>query len=193
MTELEQQARKEAEEWYPERRYVTFDNDGEWTAYRSHRRTSVEAYAAALVSERSKPSSAEVDLGLTRIQVDALKLRLKGCEEALEQRDSTIAELRSKPSLMVGFSEEEIDPRMIADEIAEDNGVDDETTEGAWAWRCMLEAAKAVHAAHIANTRAVSIDKLVEVVKEWEAYARVTEDDPERFADLRHRLENIKP
>lgn len=125
-------------------------------------------------------------------------------EDYLQARELVAAALalvneRSKPSILVGFSEEGIDPRMIADEIAEDNGVDDETTEGAWAWRCMLEAAKAVHAAHIANTRAVSIDQIMDKVASWESTwamdppAETPEALRGMWNDLRQRLENIKP
>lgn len=144
MTELEQQARKEAEKRYPPDRYTWSTR----TAVRStQQKIRVGAYAAALVSERSKPS------------------------------------------IMVRFSEEEIQ-RIVTDSIPPSAHVGLALThEGAVAMaRTFMEVGL-----RYANTRTVSIDKIMEVVEGWSAYSKVTENDPEGFGDLRDRLNNLKP
>lgn len=155
MTDIEQQARKEAEEKYPlgaDSGYAYMDK---WA--RDHIKSLRVGYAAALITERSRPS------------------------------------------LMVGFSEEDV--RLIADGVAEDCGVDDETEDGAYTWKCMLECAMKVHEAHAANTRAVSIDKIMEAVKGWikdDVGGSPIDDDEwkqdewlKAEADLRQRLEKL--
>lgn len=140
MTDIEQQARKEAEEKYPlgaDSGYAYMDK---WA--RDHIKSLRVGYAAALISERSKPS------------------------------------------LMVGFSEEEIERISWRErpEITDmPGGID------------VNESQREVFAEALryANTRAVSIDKIMEVVeshaKQWIGSA-----DKEAFdADLRQRLEKL--
>lgn len=182
MNKLEKQARKEAEDRYPP------DNHTAVTVRPARsllQHARMEAYAAALVSERSKHRRDIEELGFARIRIDALNAQLKGCEEALAQRDAN-------PSIMVGFSEEEITRYSQKQPVGE------------WSRKEVYARAVGIEMGlRIANTRAVSIDKIMDVVQEW-----VDEklDDGEAsglhyisghpkweavFADLRERLTKL--
>lgn len=170
--DIEQQARKEAEE-YCERVHPYAVSFG-------LKETIITCHAEALISERSKPIATCEPIygdygGINGYSCSSCGAPIGPPEfsrycgncarKVLWPEGANYQTHPPKPSLMVGFSEEEV--RLIADEVAEDCGVDDETEYGAYTWKCMLECAMKVHEAHAANTRAVSIDRLVEAVKEW--------------------------
>lgn len=153
MIDIEQQARKEAEEKYPlgaDSGYAYMD---EWA--RDHIKSLRVGYAAALITERSRPS------------------------------------------LMVGFSEEEIE-RILEEERRNitplSSAVTGDPLEGDEDEKAIMREEYLMgyeEALRYANTRSVSIDKLMEVVeshaKQWIGSA-----DKEAFdADLRQRLEKL--
>lgn len=106
-------------------------------------------------------------------------------EQGAEPVATALIHEHSKPSLMVGFSEEEMH-YLFMGWLAENHEANETKDES----DLMRDAFLA--ALHYANTRAVSIDRLVEAVREWLTHDGREPDNPRQqpmpMSDLRERL-----